>query len=257
MVSLMQYLRGRFYIASRADDSSTYIGWIASTAVESDVGFTCADDLGLDEIILQWFEMRLLLSSLRWLIDTTADRVLFFGLVTQRGGRLLECRWISFLLFLRLFLLGHLFQLEHLSSLSFRTIFALFIHTLNVWWKTDFVSMRGLSCAHAWTQSMQLNRVINFEVHFLCICQVVVMVLLHLLLYHLKLLKFIEVCQLLLISLDSFIKAVDLHLLFAMDVDVSLRVIEILCIDVLARVLLLSDCWGTLIRGGLLFLFGL
>ena len=83
------------------------------------------------------------------------------------------------------------------------------------------------------------------------------MVLLHLLLYHLKLLKFVQVCQLLLVSLDSFIEAVDLHFLFAVDVDVSLRVVEVLRVDVLARVLLLSHCWGALIGRRLLFLFRL
>lgn len=106
---------------------------------------------------------------------------------------------------------------------------------------------------------MHLRGIIDFQVHFLGLCQVVVMVLLHLLLYHLELLKFVEVCQLLLISLDSFIEAVDLDFLFAVDINVMIRVIEILCVamGVLARVLLLSHSWGTLISRRLLFLFGL
>ena len=101
--------------------------------------------------------------------------------------------------------------------------------------------------------------------HFLALRHVVVMVLLHLLFYHLKLLKLVQVCQLLLISLDSFIEAVDLHFLFAKDihVHVSLRVssvVEVLGVDILARVLLLRHCWvghilGTLIDRLLLFYF--
>jgi len=85
--------------------------------------------------------MRLLLGSLRWLIDTTTNRVLFFGLVSQRGGGLLEGRRVSLLLLLGLLLLGHLFELEHLSSLSFGTIFALSVDALNVRCETDFVAV--------------------------------------------------------------------------------------------------------------------
>lgn len=76
--------------------------------------------------------MSLLLSSLGWLIDTTSNRVLLFGLVPQRGRRLLEGRRISLLLLLSLLLLCHLLQLEHLSPLSFGAIFALFIYALDV-----------------------------------------------------------------------------------------------------------------------------
>ena len=85
------------------------------------------------------------------------------------------------------------------------------------------------------------------------------MVLFHLLFYHLELLELVQVCQLLLISLDSFIEAVDLHFLFAVDVDVSLRVVEVLGVNVLAvsGVLLLSRCWGALLGRRLLFLFRL
>ena len=89
---------------------------------------------------------------------------------------------------------------------------------------------------------MHLLRVIYLQVQLLALCHVVVMVLLHLLFYHLKLLKFVQVCQLLLVSLDSFIEAVDLHFLLAVDVDVALRVVEVLRVDVLARVLLLRHC---------------
>lgn len=81
------------------------------------------------------------------------------------------------------------------------------------------------------------------------------MVLFHLLLNHLELLELVEVCQLLLIPLDSFIEAVDLHFLLAMDVDVSFGVVEVLRVDVLARVLLLALGCGALIGRGLLLLF--
>lgn len=83
--------------------------------------------------------MRLLLRSLGRLVDSTSDRVLLLGLVSQRGGRLLESRCVPLLLLLGLLLLGHLFELEHLPSLGLGPIFALLVDTLNVRGETYFV----------------------------------------------------------------------------------------------------------------------
>ena len=125
--------------------------------------------------------------------------------------------------------------------------------------EADFVTVGCLGCAHTRTHGLHLLRVINFEIQLLGLGQIIVMVFLHLLFNHLELLEFVKIGQLLLISLDSFIEPVDLNFLLPMDVDVSLGVVEVLCVDVLvAGVLLLSHYRCTLIcRGLLLFLLGL